>query len=162
MRVLFVCLGNICRSPLAEALFQKKIMDAGLSDKVKCDSCGVSDYHIGELPDDRTLANAKMNGVEIKHRARQLNKRDFKSFDYILAMDKSNLSEINKFMQMHHIAHDNVHLLRSFDQTEGQEVPDPYYGGDEGFQKVFDILSDAVDSFLVFLKEEKLAEADAR
>jgi protein-tyrosine phosphatase len=140
VRVLFVCLGNICRSPLAEALFNDKLVRKGLHDRIEADSCGTSDYHIGEGPDDRTVLNALKNGVTIHHRGRQLTAHDLDHFDYILAMDSSNYQNIlrlpNAALHKHKIS-----LMRTYDPVgENQDVPDPYFGGEKGFQDVFEIL----------------------
>src|SRR6188768_3287743 len=94
VKILFVCLGNICRSPLAEAIFKHKIKQKGWEQWVEADSCGTANYHIGDSPDPRTLANAKKNGVVIDHCGRQLSEEDLGDFDYILAMDNSNLNNI--------------------------------------------------------------------
>lgn len=151
INVLFVCLGNICRSPLAEALFKHKVNERGWSKYFYADSCGTSDYHIGDPPDRRTLANAKKNGIEINHRGRQISRDDFSRFDYILAMDKENYSDIVAMAQTVNLT-DKLYLMRYFDSAaRDSEVPDPYYGREEDFQRVFEILSRAVDGFLDYL-----------
>lgn len=95
IKVLFVCLGNICRSPLAEAIFNQKIKNMGLEKKFLCDSAGTSDFHIGELPDERTINCAFRYGLPISHRGRQINRTDFRDFDYIVAMDDNNMRSLN-------------------------------------------------------------------
>lgn len=155
VKVLFVCLGNICRSPLAEAVFNQKVKENGLSLKFKSDSCGTSDYHIGELPDERTLQCAANKGVNINHRGRQINRVDVREFDYLIAMDKSNKSNIERLIDSSGLKHDRVYLLREFQPNpDSIEVPDPYYGGMESFENVYNILDESITHFIEFLKEE--------
>lgn len=152
-KVLFVCLGNICRSPLAEAIFKHKLKERGLVSQFEADSCGTSNYHIGGNPDPRTIANAKKNGVSIDHCGRQLSIADIEDFDYILAMDSSN------FRNIHLVLKDEKHkpkiqMMRDYDPQGKGDVPDPYYGGEKGFQEVFDILDRSLDRFLDKLNSE--------
>jgi protein-tyrosine phosphatase len=158
VNVLFVCLGNICRSPLAEALFNHKIKQAGLSHRVISDSCGTGDYHIGSQPDHRTIQVATVHQIPIRHACRQLNSRDLIEFDYVLAMDKSNYRNI-LFMAGQPAHHEKVLLMRAFDESDNQdEVPDPYHGGAKEFQDVYDILDRSLDGFIAFLKQRHFPE----
>ncbi len=154
VKVLFVCLGNICRSPVAEAIFNKKIKDAGLEDRFAADSAGTSAYHLGNPPDQRSVSNALVNGVSVDHKSRQFTGDDFSEFDYILAMDKDNLLHIESMAKQLGLIHQGIFLFCSFQpHSEGQEVPDPYYGGKHEFQKVFDVLDDCNQRFIKYLAE---------
>ncbi len=147
-KVLFVCLGNICRSPLAEGLAIKLAEELGISDQVSFDSCGTGNYHIGELPDSRTRNNAEQNGLKLTSRARQFEKKDFRAFDHILVMDAANLSNIKKIDMTNQFSA-KIQLMRDFDpQFKGEDVPDPYFGGEKGFQEVYEILNRSVGQFL--------------
>jgi protein-tyrosine phosphatase len=152
IKVLFVCLGNICRSPLAEGLFNKKLEDKGLTHLFQVDSCGTGAYHIGERPDPRTLENAQMNGVHLPSVARQVKVEDFSAFDYVLAMDHNNRQDL---FSMDELAMEKVKLMRDFDPlAPGEGVPDPYFGGPGGFQEVFDILDRSTETFIEWLQKE--------
>jgi protein-tyrosine phosphatase len=153
IKVLFVCLGNICRSPLAEAIFNHKIKALGLAQKFKSDSAGTSDYHIGELPDERTIKCAVKNGLPINHRGRQVNRTDFRDFDYIIAMDDNNLRNLNNLKVRYNFAEKEIYLMRNFvPEWQGMPVPDPYYGGEEGFDEIYSILDEAIEGFLEQIK----------
>lgn len=151
MKVLFVCLGNICRSPLAEAVFKHKIQEHQLDSHVRTDSCGTGDYHIGDQPDPRTVQIAQRNGVAIWHQARQLSESDLVEFDYIFAMDSSNHRNILQLPSANLHQH-KVRLLREYDPHGLGDVPDPYYGNLHDFQEVFDILNRSLDEFIQELK----------
>lgn len=156
VKVLFVCLGNICRSPLAEALFKDKVGKRGWHKHVEADSCGTSDYHIGEPPDTRTVANASKNGILMDHRGRQLTENDLEYFDIILAMDRSNYHTILRLPSAEKHRH-KVALIRTFDkESDHDEVPDPYYGGERGFQEVYEMLDRSTESLLTHIEEKHL------
>lgn len=139
-KVLFVCLGNICRSPLAEGIFDQMVKDEGLQNLISCDSCGTAAYHIGSQPDSRTVANAKDNGLILNHQARQFAGSDLDEFDQILVMDCANYEEVRQFfIDEEHAS--KVSLMRNYDpENKNADVPDPYFGGTGGFQDVYDIL----------------------
>ena len=151
-KILFVCLGNICRSPLAEGILKSKLRSLDLSHEIEVDSCGTGNYHIGEQPDPRTLANAHENGIKLDHQARQFVREDFDRFDYILVMDRSNLQNVKKLDPLEDYT-GKLYLMREFDPLgKGKDVPDPYFGGERGFQEVFDILDRSIDRFLEEVK----------
>ena len=153
VKVLFVCLGNICRSPLAEGLFRKKVESRGWSDYFHIDSSGTGDYHIGELPDPRMRATARDNGLMLESRARQLIAEDLERFDYIIPMDDSNRSHIHS-MDPEGNFREKIILMRYFDKNEFEaDVPDPYFGDEDGFQRVYDMLDDVTENFLNWLAE---------
>lgn len=152
IKVLFVCLGNICRSPLAEAIFNHKIAQNKLESKISCNSAGTANYHVGESPDPRTIEVANNHGIDVNHRGQQFKKADSGTYDYLLAMDHSNLSNM-----VYEIGNKPEHLLmmRDFDpMAKGTDVPDPWYGGMSGFEDVYQILDRSSDEFLQFLKEK--------
>jgi protein-tyrosine phosphatase len=140
IRVLFLCLGNICRSPLAEGVFRQIVEEEGLQEFFEIDSAGTGPWHVGERPDPRMCATARRRGLDITYqRARQIQRRDLQHYDHVFAMDKYNLQDALSLDP----AGDHstrVRLFREFDpEPEGLQVPDPYTGGQEGFEHVFDI-----------------------
>ncbi len=149
VRVLFVCLGNICRSPLAEGVFRDKVRAAGLDGIIDIDSAGTGAWHVGNPPDRRMMATAKRQGVDISAlRARQFVDTDLADFDHILAMDKSNLHDILFLDAGDDFGH-RVTLFRQWDPEPGDyEVPDPYYGGDAGFEHVYEIVDRTAEALL--------------
>jgi protein-tyrosine phosphatase len=153
IRVCFVCLGNICRSPTAEACFIYTVERAGLRARFEIDSAGTGGWHVGELAHEETRRIARARGVEITSRARQFDAGDFARFDYVIAMDRSNHTNLHRMAQTDE-ARAKIHLFRDFDPkgARGQEVPDPYYEG--GFDRVFDICDAAARGLLEHLKRE--------
>jgi len=149
--VLFVCLGNICRSPAAEAIFISLLEKKGLTDDFSVDSAGTGSWHIGKKADYRMRMAAKRRDINILSRARQIISKDFDEFNYILAMDDSNFRNIQDLKNRTASATDfaSIKKIQDFRSVfNEQEVPDPYFGGDEGFDYVIDILEDSVNGFL--------------
>lgn len=154
MKVLFVCLGNICRSPTAEGVFRRALEQAGMADDVEIDSCGVGSWHIGKAPDARAQQAAQRRGIDLSGlRARQLSEQDFTEFDYVLGMDEDNLHAIRALKPAGSQAH--VGLFLDFAGTPGGEVPDPYFGGDEGFENVLNMIEAASEGLIQHLKRER-------
>lgn len=151
MRILMVCLGNICRSPMADGLLRKKVKDEGLD--VFVDSAGTSDYHIGEAPDQRMREAAKKSGCPIDElRARQFSVQDFDDFDIIYAMDSSNYTNILALARNEHDTAKVRLVLNELYPGENRAVPDPYFGGEQGFTDVFRMLDAATDVIINNLK----------
>lgn len=148
-RLLFVCLGNICRSPSAENIMNHLIQERGLADQVECDSAGTAGYHIGSAPDRRMSAAAERRlGFRLKGAARQFESDDFDAFDLVLAMDRDNFEQIS-YVDRQGKYGDQVKLMCDFcTQHDLKEVPDPYYGGEEGFNFVIELLLDACNGLL--------------
>lgn len=138
--VLFVCLGNICRSPLAEGVFLHLLEEEGLASRYRVDSAGTGAWHVGNLPDPRSREVASRNGITLPSRARQVEDRDFREFDLVVAMDRSNLGDLESLKAR--VGGDaRLVLMRDFDPDPGDgQVPDPYYGGPDGFDRVFDMV----------------------
>lgn len=149
MKVLFVCLGNICRSPTAEGVLRHKLREAGLSEQVEVDSAGTGDWHVGKAPDTRTRQAALRRGYDLSLlRARQVSVEDFSRFDLVLAMDHSNLRDI-KGLRRDGIEPDL--FLRRYGLVP-EEVPDPYYGGEEGFEEVLNLIEQACDGLIAEIR----------
>lgn len=159
-RLLFVCLGNICRSPSAENIMNHLLNERGLADQVECDSAGTSGYHVGAAPDRRMNAAAQRKlGLTLKGRSRQFESYDFDEFDLILAMDRDNFEQICMIDRLGKSRH-KVKLMCDFcTQHDLKEVPDPYYGGDAGFNFVIDLLMDACNGLIDHLIAESIIVA---
>jgi protein-tyrosine phosphatase len=157
VRVCFVCLGNICRSPTAEGIFIALIKRHGLDASFQIDSAGTAAYHVGERADPRTRATAEKRGVELPSVARRFERGDFARFDYVLAMDSDNYDALLQLADGED-EHAKVHLLRTFCAKsmadDELDVPDPYYGGARGFEDVFDICESACEGFLAHVRKE--------
>jgi protein-tyrosine phosphatase len=147
-RVLFVCMGNICRSPTAEGVFRHLVEEQGLTAKIIIDSAGTHDYHIGNPPDARSQAAAARRGYDLSGlRARQVVRDDFTAFDYVLAMDEDNLGLLQQ--QCPEASRGKLKLFLAYaDNVELREVPDPYYGGAQGFEQVLDLVENAARGLL--------------
>ena len=148
--VLFVCLGNICRSPVAEAIFIKLIKERGIEKEFIVDSAGTGSWHIGKKADSRMRYSAQNRDIDITSKARQINKSDFEKFNYILTMDNSNyLNVINLKDRESSSDFAKIRKIQDFSYLyKEREVPDPYFGGEDGFDYVIDILEDSVEGFL--------------
>jgi len=155
IKVLFVCMGNICRSPAAEGIFKKFVADANLESKISIDSAGTIGYHSGEMPDSRMRRHALARGYDLDSRARQFNpKQDFEDFDYIVTMDNENYSDIKK-LDIKKLYIDKILKMGDFISDKNvSEVPDPYYGGAEGFEFVIDVLEDGTKNLLTKIKKD--------
>lgn len=153
MRICFVCLGNICRSPTAHGVMERLVEAAGLAAQVAIDSAGTAAYHIGELPDERSRAAARRRGIELTHHARQFVRADLDRFDLVVAMDHQNLQRLSQLAGARTAP--PIVLLRSFDPTAapGAEVPDPWGGGEDGFDEVLDQCERACRGLLAHVRE---------
>lgn len=149
VKVLFVCMGNICRSPMAEGVFHKLVREAGLENHIVIDSAGTHSYHIGDAPDQRAQATLRsQRGIDISGlRGRQVADADFEKFDYIVAMDSSNLNNLKRRAPLRH--HGKIQLMLSYSRKfPNLDVPDPYYGGTEGFNEVLAMVEDGGQGLL--------------
>ena len=147
-RVLFVCLGNICRSPTADAVLRLRVQERGLGERIRVDSCGTAGWHVGKPPDPRSVAAARERGYDLSPlRARQLCWEDYFDFDYMLAMDESNLEVLRREAPLDYAGH--IGLLLDFaPQAPEREVPDPYYGDGGGFVRVLELMEAASEGLL--------------
>ena len=153
IKVLFVCMGNICRSPTAEGVFTTLVNKLNLAESFKIDSAGTHAYHVGDAPDLRAQKAAKERGVELKHlRARKVSVNDFQEFDHILVMDDDNFASLEA-----HCPEEYKYKLRHFldyaPHLQAKEVPDPYYGGSYGFERVLDLVEAASEGFILSLQQ---------
>jgi protein-tyrosine phosphatase len=155
IKILFVCAGNICRSPMAEAVFQEMVNKAGLGNQIRLDSAGTGAWHLGEKANPRTLNVLKKHNIPYDGRARQIKDTDLEEFDYVLAMDNDNLSDIR-----HRFRHNKakVGLFLEYAKAAGtldvDEVPDPYYDGDDAFAKVYDLVTKGSTALLAHIQRE--------
>ena len=157
-KLLFICLGNICRSPMAETVFRHLVEERGLEDRFEVDSAGLIDYHEGEMADNRMRRHASMHGYYITHRSRPVETDDFRHFDYIIGMDRQNIRALETMQPADSRAQilDMASFLRVH---KADSVPDPYYGGEQGFERVIALLEDACASLLDRLTSEEAARA---
>lgn len=153
--VCFVCLGNICRSPTAEGVMRHLVREAGLENAIRVDSAGTGSWHVGESPDRRACAAGRKRGIEVSGAARQFRRADFDRFDYVVAMDSANYDDLVD-LSPNAAASDKIHLLRSFDpgSPANASVPDPYYGGAEGFDEVVELCLLACRALLERIRRE--------
>jgi low molecular weight protein-tyrosine phosphatase len=154
INVLFVCMGNICRSPSGEAVMNKFIKRSGLTNEIGCDSAGTIAHHEGEQADTRMKRHALNRGFRLISIARRFRNVDFDNFDYIIAMDRENYNDLHSFDREKKYK-DKIHLMTDFAKNgKYSEVPDPYYGGPEGFEKVLDILEESCEGLLEEIKKK--------
>lgn len=155
--VIFICMGNICRSPTAEAVFRHCVGQAGLAGRILIDSAGTHDYHVGEAPDARTQRAAERRDYDLAGlRGRQVEEGDFRRFDYVLAMDEANLSILQRLRPHDSLGHLGLFLDFASRHAE-REVPDPYFGGAGGFEHVLDLVEDAAAGLLEHIRTRHLA-----
>ncbi len=155
INVLFVCLGNICRSPMAEGLFIHLVKEKGLESQFRIDSCGTGGWHAGEPADPRMLSTAAHHGIELPSRARKVRPQDFSEFDYILAMDESNYQDLLDIQATVPNSKAQLFKMRHFDpQSKDADVPDPYYGGRSGFERVYEMLDRSCEELLGYILSE--------
>ncbi|MDX1457869.1 MAG: low molecular weight protein-tyrosine-phosphatase [Marinobacter sp.] len=155
VRVLFVCLGNICRSPTAQGVFEQAVDAAGLRPLIEVDSCGTGSWHVGKAPDSRAVEAASRRGIDISHlRARQFQPADLASFDFILVMDQQNLADVRE--HWHREGGTEPELFLDYADGDGPaEVPDPYYGGAHGFERVLDMIESASQGLIATIREKQ-------
>lgn len=160
VRILFVCLGNICRSPTAEGVMRALVSEAGLEAEIVLDSAGTGEWHVGDAPDRRAAAAARKRGIALDGAARTVRRADFETFDLLLAMDRANLRALEQLAPDSQ-AREKVHLLREFDPEGAGErdldVPDPYYGAAGGFEEVLDLVQAACRGLLSQIEAGRIA-----
>ena len=161
-RVLFICLGNICRSPMAEGVFRRVVEEQGLADRFEIDSAGLGDWHVGQAPDTRAQAAARARGIDISRQcARQVRPEDFAHFDLLLVMDRSNRAELARLAPLE--ARSKIrHFLDFAPETGAKDVPDPFFGGAEGFDHALDLIEAAARGLLAALIREEAIPANRR
>ncbi len=152
IKVLFVCMGNICRSPTAEGVFRHKVEQKNLQEQISIDSAGTHAYHVGNPPDQRAQDAALKRDIDLsQQRARRVSADDFSEFDYVIAMDESNLDDLLSICPAGY--EDRLHLFLAFSDSENKEVPDPYYGQGRGFEIVLNLVEDASEGLLKHIRE---------
>ncbi len=152
-KILFVCLGNICRSPLAEGIFNFIIKKKGFTNQFFSESCGTGSWHAGELPDPRMRDVAKKNQINLISRSRQFKQEDFENFDIIIAMDRQNKNDLKNLAETFQ-EENKIKLMRDFEKNNiNPDVPDPYYGGNDGFQNVFNIVYECTENLIDYLRK---------
>ena len=156
VKILFVCMGNICRSPTAEGVFRHKVVRAGMENQIHIDSAGTIAYHEGHPPDARAQEAAERRGIDLSsQRARKVSSSDFEKFDFVIAMDSDNHYQLEAICPAGY--EDRLHMFLKFARNSRQiDVPDPYYGGSRGFETVLDLIEDASEGLLLHLKDNKL------
>ena len=152
-KIMFVCMGNICRSPLAQAIFEAIVRREGAVSRYRADSSGTIAYHAGESADDRMREVADRHGVSIHHRAQHLEKHHLDEFDLVLCMDRDNLVDARRLAKTD-AASSKIALLRDYDPEGGGDVPDPYYGGPSGFENVYAIVSRSCEALFNALEQQ--------
>ena len=152
VKVLFVCMGNICRSPTAHGVFRQMVHDEGLTELVEIDSAGTHAYHVGKPPDRRAQSTATTRGIDLSDlRARQVDTGDFVYYDYLVAMDQENYISLSQKCPNEHV--EKIYMFMDFaPQMRTREVPDPYYGGAQGFERVFDLVDAASRGLLMDIR----------
>lgn len=154
VKVIFICLGNICRSPMAQVIFEHQIKEAQFEDHFKAQSAGTAGYHIGAPPDPRTLSTLKSHGILFEHQAHRVNTTDIDTYDYLIAMDHQNFVHLQNMNSVGSV----LIKMRDFDPLEKNgDVPDPYYGQHDGFEGVFEILNRSIKGLILVLKEKHLS-----
>lgn len=153
-KILFVCLGNICRSPMAEGVMRRLVKEAGLEKEFVIDSAGTSGYHQGDLPDSRMRAHASRRGYNLTHRSRRVRTEDFYDFDLIIGMDDHNIDDLQERAPSTEAA-GKIHQMTEYNtRIPADHIPDPYYGGSSGFEHVIDLLEDACSGLLETLTQD--------
>ena len=153
-RMLFVCMGNICRSPAAEGVMRHLIEAEGLQHRIECDSAGTIDCHTGDGPDSRMRKAAADRGIRLQGKARQIRRKDLEEFDLVLTMDDDNLAAVEQLGSAGPFAHKIKPFCSFLTETTANEVPDPYYGGQRGFEHVLDLLEDGCGTLLEHAKQQ--------